>query len=88
MPSATNRKSRKSGTFCVCPQNFFQHYTVQALVEGSMIPLAFALLPNKKEETYIKMLQEFKYYSKHVCLDFEIAASNAFKKVNKNVIII
>ena len=45
-----------------------------------MIPLAFALLPKKKEETYIKMQQEFKYYPKQVSLDFEIAASNAFKK--------
>ena len=52
-----------------------------------MIPLAFALLPSKKEETYIKMLQVFKYYPKHVCLDFEIATSNAFKKMNKNVMI-
>ena len=71
------------GTISLCPQKFFQLYTVQALVEGSMIPLAFALLPNKKEETYIKMVQEFKYYPKHVSLDFEIAASKAFKKWTK-----
>ena len=73
------------GTFSACPQNCFQLYTVQALVEGSMIPLAFALLPNKKEKTYNKMPQAFKYYPKHVCLDFEIAASNAFRRLNKSV---
>ena len=77
----------RHGTFSVCSQNFFQLYTVQAIVEGSVIPLAFALLPIKKEETYIKMLQAFKYYPNHVCLDFEIAASNAFRRLNKNVIV-
>ena len=42
-----------------------------------MIPLAFALLA--KKEMYIEMLQAFKRYPKHVCPDFETAASNAFQ---------
>ena len=75
------------GTFSVSPKNFYQLYTIQTLVEGSMIPLAFALLPNKKEDTYIKMLNTFKYLPQQVSLDFELAASNAFKKVKKGIVI-
>ena len=40
------------GTFKVCPQVFFQVYTIHAQVNGQVLPCVFSLLPNKVERTY------------------------------------
>ena len=41
------------GTFKLCPQQIFsQIYTIHALVNGEVLPCAFALLPSKIEIVY------------------------------------
>ena len=40
------------GTFSTAPSVFFQIYTIHASVEGILILIVYALLPDKKEETY------------------------------------
>ncbi|KAM7293457.1 uncharacterized protein ISCGN_026587 [Ixodes scapularis] len=40
------------GTFKVTPSIFFQVYTVHGMYKDAVIPLVYALLPNKTEETY------------------------------------
>ena len=40
------------GTFKSCPKLFKQIYTVHAQVDGEMFPLAYTLLPDKKQTTY------------------------------------
>jgi len=40
------------GTFKVCPEVFFQVYTVHAKIAERVLPCIYALLPNKQEVTY------------------------------------
>ena len=40
------------GTFQVCPRIFYQIFTIHARVNGIHVPLAYLLLPNKRQETY------------------------------------
>ena len=39
------------GTFKVCPEIFYQVYTIHTLVNGRVLPCLFALLPNKNQQT-------------------------------------
>ena len=45
------------GTFYVAPKIFYQSYSTHALIDVKAIPLLFALLPDKKQKTYTKLLQ-------------------------------
>ena len=45
------------GTFYVAPKLFYQSYSVHALIAGKAIPLLYALLPDKKQATYNKLLE-------------------------------
>ena len=40
------------GTFHICPNIFYQVFTVHAVVNRVHVPLAYCLLPNKRQETY------------------------------------
>ena len=40
------------GTFKVCPDIFYQVYTVHAEVNGRLLPCVYGLLPNKTQNTY------------------------------------
>ena len=77
------------GTFFVTPPHFQQVYTLHAYNDGKYMPLLFALLPNKKEETYKFMIAKIyrqcqnsnmSFLPKMVVLDFEMAAINAFRE--------
>ena len=46
------------GTFKVIPEVFYQLYTVHAQCGGRIFPCIFALLPNKMEEIYTRLLRE------------------------------
>ena len=48
------------GIFKSCPKQFHQIYTVITHANGSYVPLAFFLLPDKKEKTYEAMFQHFR----------------------------
>ena len=72
------------------PQCFYQLYTLHTKKLGHYIPLVFFLLPNKKEQTYLTMLEllldecrkrEIDFSPKAINLDFEISTHNAFRHV-------
>jgi hypothetical protein len=48
------------GTFSVCPEPFFQLYTVHAHLGAASYPAAFLFLPGKKKLHYREALQELK----------------------------
>ena len=46
------------GTVKVCPDLFFQLYTIHGQQNGNIYPCVFALLPNKTANTYVRFFQE------------------------------
>ena len=78
----------------MCPQVFFQVYTIHAQVNGQVLPCVFSLLPNKAERTYDRLFQEiinlipnFEDGPMSILLDFERAAMNVAERrlPNSNV---
>ncbi|KAG8198782.1 hypothetical protein JTE90_007092 [Oedothorax gibbosus] len=74
------------GTFYVCPSIFAQFYTLHVIYGGKMLPVVYALLPDKTEATYTRLLEklteialEFGYIFKPemFTIDFEQAVINA-----------
>jgi hypothetical protein len=72
------------GTFDVSPLLFKQLYTINVIESGKNLPMIFALLPNKKGETYERLFEIIKIDiqndPKSIMLDFEKAAINAVSK--------
>ena len=65
-------------TFSTAPNVFYQIYTTHASVEGCLIPIVYALLPDKKESTYCRLVSILKVDSpKRVTIDFEVAVRNS-----------
>ena len=80
------------GTFKQSPKHFYQLYTIHGYVRGQMFPFIFAILPNKYETTYIRMLNllqdklksmNLRFQVKQFQVDFEMAMINAITKVLK-----
>ena len=75
------------GTFKVCPDIFYQLYTIHAQVNGRVLPCVYGLLPNKTQNTYSRFFNEIWRNSlvaypnallpTEILFDFEIAAHNA-----------
>lgn len=70
------------GTFRVAPTLFYQLYTIHGRYKKQVIPLMYILLPDKKQSTYILMLNNIKKVSENnqltfnpekVQIDFEMA---------------
>lgn len=71
------------GTFDSVPQLFAQLYTIHPLRDECAVPAVFALLPDKRETTYIKFLNNLlilnpRLKPRVILTDFEKAALNAF----------
>lgn len=47
-----SKKIYVDGTFSYCAQHFLQLFTIHIMENGHYIPLAFCLLPDKREKTY------------------------------------
>lgn len=80
------------GTFKVVPELFFQLYTIHALTEDIVIPCVYALLPDKKESTYNKLLSEVRrlnsdFEPETFLIDFENAAKSAIQKVFPDIVV-
>lgn len=78
---ATSEHWFADGTFKVCPEVFYQLYTVHAEQGGRIFPCVFALLPNKTEVTYTRFFREiFRVIDgnipEDILCDFERAAMN------------
>ena len=85
---ATSEDWFGDGTFKVCPEIFFQLYTIHAKVNQRVIPCAYALLPDKTQQTYTRFFQEISNRVQAIgnapstmLFDFEAAAINAFSGV-------
>ena len=66
--------------------HFFQLYTIHSLTEnGSVFPCVYALITNKRQDTYLRVFQEVQNIAggadglqpREVLVDFERAALNA-----------
>lgn len=78
------------GTFRYCAQHFLQLFTIHTLENGHYIPLAFFLLPDKRQITYESAFVLLKnkcesvglnFKPKKVVADFEKAIHNAVQAV-------
>ncbi|XP_031331214.1 uncharacterized protein LOC116181977 [Photinus pyralis] len=72
------------GTFSTAPSLFQQIYTLHVVQYNSVIPVVYALLPNKTRATYVKFLRELKRIQvglqpSELMMDFEQAAIQAFE---------
>ena len=82
---STCRHLYADGTFKTVPSIFEQLYTVHGVKNGLTIPLIYALLPNKREQTYIEVWKEIKVLAPNlaidsILIDFEPGMINAIKK--------
>ncbi|CAF1541239.1 unnamed protein product [Adineta ricciae] len=64
---------------------FFQLFAIHASYRDHVIPVAFVLLPSKKEQIYQKMLDEIRqmvpaWQPRKVMMDFEKATQNVFER--------
>ena len=72
------------GTFKVTPTIFTQLYTIHGVYRNGVFPLVFALLSDKQQQTYQKLINELRrlcpsWSPKSVMVNFEKAAINAFE---------
>ena len=80
-----------NGTFKSSPLLFDQLYTTHGVLGNSVMPAVFALLPNKSQDTYERLLAAVKQLMpaaapQSVLTDFEPAALNAFRNEYPNVV--
>lgn len=79
------------GTFQSCPSPFAQLFTIHGNVNSStetngVVPLVFALMPNRKTESYILVFRLIKaqvpgFNPKKIHCDFELATMNAIRQI-------
>lgn len=72
------------GTFSISPNLFSQVFVILGCRNGEVYPCLYALLPNKEQATYTKLLVELKRLvpdinTMSISVDFEIAVHNAFR---------
>ncbi|CAF0936737.1 unnamed protein product [Brachionus calyciflorus] len=80
----TNLDWYGDGTFDVSPLLFKQIFSIQAAINGKVIPLLCAILPDKKETTYDKLFSMIKVYLNSpvsFSCDFEMAILNSLQRV-------
>ena len=76
------------GTFCTSPDVFYQVYKIHgevSLTNTHIIPLVHAQLPNKKQETYSRLLKALNFNPSSVTIDFQTAQRNALKQISTDV---
>ena len=85
------------GTFRKCPKLWYQLFIVSGEISnGYWLPLAFAFLPNKKQETYLSFFTQLKnamskvddgleLSAQYMMCDFELGIRNSFKQVWTNI---
>lgn len=78
-----NSSPNCDGTFAVSPIIFYQQYTINVVLNGKNLPVVYALLCNKKEDTYNKLFSMLNHYiknqPKNILTDFEKAVLNALR---------
>ena len=78
------------GTFKVCPEIFFQLYTMHGQRDRRTFPCVFPLLPNKNKTSYSRLFKQLFQLANNlgngrydVLVDFERSAINVFQ--NRNI---
>ena len=80
------------GTFKQSPKLFYHLYTIHGFYKGQIFPWIYAILPNKEETTYVRMLKllqdklrsiGLRFRVKEFQVDFEQSMINAIKNVLK-----
>ena len=56
------------GTFKLCPEIYFQIYTVHALSNNDVLPCVFGLLPSKTEVIYTDFLRQSSIQSEELTI--------------------
>ena len=78
-----------AGTFKYCPTYFLQLYTIHGTLNGHYMPLVYCLLPNKAQNTYLKMWtiitdccteRDLQIKCRTFHADFEKSVHNAIKE--------
>ena len=77
------------GTFRIAPPQFAQLYTIHGLRGGRNVVGAYALLLDKRRDTYVEMLTELRHMTMNaspvsVLTDFEMGAVSAMRAVHPN----
>jgi hypothetical protein len=76
------------GTFKILPLSFYQLFSVLVMINNYISPLAFGLLPNKKQKIYVKFFslnkKHLNAYPNSINVDFEREVFNAVSKVFGN----
>ncbi|KFD48541.1 hypothetical protein M514_10552 [Trichuris suis] len=72
------------GTFSVAPSLFAQVFVVMAKREGFVLPVLYALVPNKQETTYLRTFEAIKetwpdLAPESISMDYELALVNAVR---------
>jgi len=75
-----------NGTFAVTPCLFDQLYTIHVSISGTIYPVVFILMPNRKQSTYERMLLQIKelvpdFAPNRFVTDFEKGSINAYETV-------
>jgi len=75
------------GTFKLAPKLFAQIFVIMAQRGNYVVPILYAVLPNKKEQAYNRMIQMIieswpKFHP--ISLDFEVAVINTFSSAFPN----
>ena len=74
------------GTFKVCPETFYQLYTLHVNIGHACIPRVYGLLPNKTKESYNTFFQKVKdllesLRPENLMIDFEPASFLSFSDI-------
>ncbi|RVD92351.1 hypothetical protein TUBRATIS_11470 [Tubulinosema ratisbonensis] len=80
------------GTFKVVPNPYYQLYTISFIENFHVFPVIFAVLKNKKRETYENLFTLINLMIKELCpkvikTDFELASIQALQKIYPESII-
>ncbi|CAF2132253.1 unnamed protein product, partial [Rotaria magnacalcarata] len=71
------------GTFKVTPSIFYQLYAMHVVYRNAVLPVVFALLPNKTQQTYRRLIDKLSeicplWSPKFIMTNFELASINVF----------
>ncbi|CAF4297785.1 unnamed protein product [Rotaria magnacalcarata] len=71
------------GTFKLTPSIFYQLYAMHVVYRNTVLPVVFALLPNKTQQTYRRLIDKLSeicpsWSPKFIMMDFEHASINVF----------
>lgn len=78
------------GTFKVVPKIFYQLFIIHAVYRQHTVPVVYALLQRKDEDTYTRLFDEVvkiapNWLPTSTMMDFEQASINALKKKYRSV---